>query len=172
MAQSLRARRTAPRVDLVGIYLNDHLAAATGGLELFKRAAHSLHGTPVGAAVERMAVEISEDRETLQEVMRSLGVPQRQYKVYAAWAAEKAGRLKPNGHLRSRSPLSTLVELEAMLVGVEAKSALWRTLEALAQTDTRLDGGRFAALQDRARQQANTLEDLRVQSAAEVFAAT
>jgi hypothetical protein len=119
-----------------------------------------------------MAVEINEDRETLQEVMRTLAVPERQYKVYAAWAAEKAGRLKPNGHLRSRSPLSTLVELEAMLVGVTGKSALWRTLAALAQTDERLDEGRFAALQDRARQQANTLEDLRIEAAAEVIGAT
>ncbi len=172
MAQLSRPRWTAPRADLVGIYLNDHLAAATGGVELFKRTARSLHETQVGAALERMAIEVSEDRATLQDVMRSLDVPQRQYKMYAAWAAEKAGRLKPNGHLRSRSPLSTLVELEAMLVGVEGKSALWRTLGVLAQSDSRLDAGRFAALQDRARQQANTLEDLRAEAAAEVIAAT
>jgi hypothetical protein len=34
--------------------------------------------------------------------------------VCAGWIGEKAGRLKLNGRLRSRSPLSSLEELEMM----------------------------------------------------------
>jgi hypothetical protein len=157
---------------LLSIYLNDHLAGATGGVELFSRTAGALHGSPVGAALERMAEEIREDRATLQEVMRSLGISQRRYKMSAAWLAEKAGRLKLNGHLRSRSPLSTLVELEAMLLGVEGKAALWRTLRTLADEHERLSASQFDALQDRARQQASTLEELRAQAAVEALATT
>ncbi|HEY5356166.1 MAG TPA: hypothetical protein VIJ82_00465 [Streptosporangiaceae bacterium] len=55
--------------------------------------------------------------------MHLLGIPVRTYKVYAGWLAEKAGRLKFNGRLRARSPLSNLVELELLRLGVEGKAA-------------------------------------------------
>ncbi|WP_327686169.1 hypothetical protein [Streptomyces sp. NBC_00467] len=38
--------------------------------------------------------------------------------------AEQAGRLKPNGHLFSRSPLSDILELEALLVGVTCEGGM------------------------------------------------
>jgi hypothetical protein len=41
---------------------------------------------------------------------------------------EKAARLKLNGHLLARSPLSSLEELEMLRLGVEGKAAGWRTL--------------------------------------------
>ena len=64
--------------------------------------------------------------------MAVLGLPVRHYKLSAAWAAEKAARLKLNGRLLSRSPLSSLEELEMLRLGVEGKAAGWRTLRALA----------------------------------------
>jgi hypothetical protein len=170
MAKLSGLRQWTPRrPDLLGIYLNDHLAAATAGAELFARTSSALAGTPGGAALERMRQQVEEDRRSLQEVMQALAVPQRRYKVYAAWAAEKAGRLKPNGAFRNRSPLSTLLELEALLVGVHGKASLWRTLRALAEYDGRLDADRFDSLQDRARQQANTLEEMRAEAVLEAF---
>jgi hypothetical protein len=64
--------------------------------------------------------------------MAALGISVRHYKVYAAWIGEKVGRLKFNGHLTSRSPLSGLEELEMLRLGVEGKAAGWRTLRTLA----------------------------------------
>jgi hypothetical protein len=61
-----------------------------------------------------------------------------------------AGRLKFNGRLLARSPLSDLEELELLLLGVEGKAAGWRTLRTLADTDTRLDAGRLDELISRA----------------------
>ena len=46
--------------------------------------------------------------------MAALGIPIRAYKVYAAWIGEKAARLKLNGYLLARSPLSSLEELECL----------------------------------------------------------
>src|SRR6266516_2436775 len=46
-----RTRRS--RHDLLGIYLNDHLAGATGGPELARRVAASHRGPRVGAAGQR-----------------------------------------------------------------------------------------------------------------------
>jgi hypothetical protein len=104
----------------------------------------------------------------LLDIMAALGIKVRRYKVGAAWVGEKAGRLKFNGRLFARSPLSNLEELEMLRLGVEGKAAGWRTLRTLADTDTRLDPGRLDELISRARRQADLLEDLRVGAASQV----
>ncbi len=154
---------------VLGIYLNDHLAGATAGTELAHRVArtHQAHG-PDGQ-LKGLAVEIAEDRAALIGMMKALDLPVRAYKVCAAWVGEKAGRLKFNGRLLARSPLSDLEELELLRLGVEGKAAGWRTLRALADTDKRLDSGRIEELMSRARRQADLLEELRVQAAERVI---
>jgi hypothetical protein len=151
---------------LLGIYLNDHLAGATGGTELAKRLAGVENEWSEGA-LGRLALEIAEDRETLLAIMADLDVSVRQYKVVAAWAAEKAARLKLNGHILTRSPLSRLVELEAMRLGVEGKAAGWRTLLVRSKVDDRLDSAQLDSLILRASKQSETLERLRVRAAVE-----
>jgi hypothetical protein len=84
---------------------------------------------------------------------------------------EGAARLKLNGYLLTRSPLSSLEELEMLRLGVEGKATGWRTLRMLADRDKRLDPGRLDELISRARRQADLLEDLRVRAADQVIAA-
>jgi len=154
---------------VLGIYLNDHLAGATAGTELAHRVArtHRVHG-PDGQ-LKRLAVEVAQDRAALIAMMKALGIPIRAYKVCTAWVGEKAGRVKLNGRLLARSPLSDLEELELLRLGVEGKAAGWRTLRALADTDRRLDPGRLDELMSRARRQADLLEELRVRAAEQVI---
>ena len=166
-----RARAPQSRQDQLGIYLNDHLAGATGGMELARRMAGSHDDPAQRMTLQRLAAEITEDRRALLDLMAALGLPVRHYKLSAAWAAEKAARLKLNGRLLSRSPLSSLEELEMLRLGVEGKAAGWRTLRALADTDSRLDRDRLDELMARARQQADLLEELRVQTAAHLIEA-
>jgi hypothetical protein len=156
--------------ELLGIYLNDHLAGATAGVELAHRMARSHTGPGAGSTMQRLAAEIAQDRSDLQEIMAGLGIPARAYKVCAGWIGEKVGRLKLNGRLRSRSPLSNLEELEMLRLGVEGKAAGWRTLRVLADSDPRLDAVRLDGLTSRAQGQADLLEDLRVRAADEVIA--
>lgn len=166
--------------NLLGIYLNDHLAGATAGTELARRmAARSRRGgdgsTPEdngregSGALSRLAAEIAQDRSTLLTIMAALGITVRTYKVGAAWIGEKAGRLKFNGRLLARSPLSDLEELEILRLGVEGKAAGWRTLRARADTDARLDAGRLDELISRASRQVEELEELRVRAASRVL---
>ena len=166
-----RARAPQSRQGQLGIYLNDHLAGATGGMELARRMAGSHHDPAQQMTLQRLAVEITHDRRALLDLMAALGLPVRHYKFSAAWAAEKAARLKLNGRLLSRSPLSSLEELEMLRLGVEGKAAGWRTLRALADADSRLDRDRLDELMARARQQADQLEKLRVQTAAHLIEA-
>lgn len=148
----------------LAIYLNDHLLGATGGVELSRRMAKTQSGSGHGhgEVLETLASEIAQDRESLIRLMRRLGVPVRRYKIYLGWVGEKAGRLKPNGRLVRRAGLSTVVELEAMRLGVEAKCLLWRTLLAVADQDPRLDADELEELRDRAQRQIDTLESLRL----------
>ncbi|MFF8281275.1 hypothetical protein ACF06W_00980 [Streptomyces albus] len=157
------------RVSMLRIYLNDHLTGATAGAELLRRTAGTHRGGPLGPELEELAREVAEDRQELVEIMVRLGVPVRQARVTAGWVAEKAGRLKLNGGLLSRSPLSDVLELEAMRLGVQAKTACWRTLAALADGEPRLDAGRLAELLDRAAAQARRLEALSARAVLQVW---
>jgi hypothetical protein len=164
-----RTNRSGP--GLLGIYLNDHLAGATAGTELARRIAATHGGPAADSALRSLAAEVAQDRAALLNMMRALGVPVRGYKVYAAWVGEKAGRLKLNGHLLTKSPLSYLEELEMMRLGVEGKAAGWRTLRVLADTDQRLDAAWLDELIAKAQRQSELLEELRVRAAAQVIAA-
>ncbi|MEV5909244.1 hypothetical protein ACWEGX_41035 [Streptomyces chartreusis] len=153
------AHRTG--ASLLGVYLNDHLAGATGGVERARHMTRSHRGTDLAAAMEPISHEITEDRAILIEIMERLDIPVRHYKIYAGRVAERAGRLKSNGRLVRRSPLSPLLELEALRVGVEGKAAVWQTLRDLADDEDRLDPDLLDSLLERARRQQGTLEELR-----------
>ncbi|MGH2676397.1 MAG: hypothetical protein ACRDH1_13410, partial [Actinomycetota bacterium] len=117
---------------LLGIYLNDHLAGAVGGVELARRALRNNRGAPPEADLERLAREIDEDRATLEGLMEGLRIPRSPVKGPVAWVLEKVGRLKLNGRLLEYSPLSRVIELELLASGVDTKRALWMALKGLA----------------------------------------
>jgi len=170
MARADTARDSGQtEASMLGIYLNDHLAGATAGTELAHRTARSHRDGKNGGTLRRLAAEIAQDRAALLDIMTALGIKVRRCKVSAAWVGEKAGRLKFNGRLLTRSPLSNLEEPEMLRLGVEGKAAGWRTLRTLADTDTRLHPARLDELISRARRQAGLLEDLRVDAADQVI---
>ena len=138
-------------------YLNDHLGAATAGVELVRRAARENEGSELGSFLSDLAGAIEADRETLEAIMGELGVKADRAKVAAGWAAEKVGRLKPNAQLRGYSPLSPLVELEGLLVGIQGKLALWRALAEVADA-VGLDRARLETLAERAESQQADVE--------------
>src|SRR4051794_5846547 len=159
-----------PRTDALAIYLNDHLAGTTGGLELAKRATAA--ATPENRPVlERLTAETQDDRRELLAIMATLDVPVRRYKILAAWLGEKAGRTKLNGHLVRRAPLSSLEEIEFLALTVHAKAACWKALRELALRDPRLDTDHLDDLAERANRQAAQLEALRAAVARTVLLA-
>lgn len=153
----------------LSIYLNDHLAAAVGAVQLARRAAGSNRESPYGEALAGLAAEINEDRHTLQGLLKRLGIRPDQVKIIASIGAERLGRLKLNGELLRYSPLSRLEELEFLLLGVTGKLALWRTLRAALGDDPRAAGANFDALIERATSQRRRLERLRERAAGEAL---
>jgi hypothetical protein len=156
-------------MSLLAIYLNDHLAGSTVGLELARRAARSNRGSGYGIFLDELAEDIRSDRESLLEIMRSLRVGVDRVKVSAAWAAEKLGRLKLNGQLLGYSPLSRLVELEALTLGVTGKLALWRALDQVQPGRPELSKARLDDLIARAERQVELLEQQRRKAVAEAL---
>jgi hypothetical protein len=144
-----------PAQRLLHIYLRDHLAGATAGVRLAGRiaAAH-----PGERRLAEIAAEIAEDRASLLDVMGAVGADPSRIKNAAAWAGERAGRLKLNGRILGRSPLSAVVELEALISGVTGKVQLWRSLAQASAGDSRLSGFDFEQLEQRAERQLRSLE--------------
>jgi hypothetical protein len=90
--------------------------------------------------------------------MDELEISRDRLKPAGAWVAEKLGRLKPNGQLRGYSPLSRLIELEGLYVGISGKSRLWKVLESTV--GERVPGLDFAQLGERADAQRTEVECL------------
>ncbi|MFY0569037.1 hypothetical protein ACN28E_35165 [Archangium lansingense] len=156
-------------VALLKIYLNDHLAGSTVGLELARRAKTENAGNAVGEYLDTFVSELREERMMLLSVMWMLGLKRDVVKQGVAWVGEKLGRLKLNGQLTGYSPLSRVVELESLCLGSEGRLSMWRTLQRLVRKDDRLGRFDFAALITRAEQQRRILERLRQQSSDEAF---
>jgi hypothetical protein len=153
----------------LSIYLNDHLAGATVGMRLARRSASSNRNSAYGPELDRIAREISEDREALKGIMSELEVGEDRVKVLGGMVAEAAGRLKLNGQLTGYSPLSRVVEIEGLALGVSGKLALWHGLEAIAPDQPHLDSDRLAPLIVRAQAQQQELESLRLRAMAETM---
>jgi hypothetical protein len=66
--------------------------------------------------------------------------PVRGHKIVAGWLAEKATRLKPNANVLTRSPLSDLIELETLYLGIQGKAGGWRVLLAVVD-ELRIEAG-------------------------------
>ncbi|HEY8809166.1 MAG TPA: hypothetical protein VIM28_04000 [Solirubrobacterales bacterium] len=151
--------------ELLAIYLNDHLAGATLGVELARRLQASNRDDPeFGPVLAEVCAEIEADRETLKAAMKRLGVGQSKLKPLAAVLGERLGRLKLNGRLWGYSPLSRLDELELLQIGVVGKRRLWRALEHTRASD--LPGFELGALAERATEQLRWLEALHLKAAA------
>ena len=150
---------------LLRIYMTDQLALGVLWRELARRARDSSDGTPEGAALERVASAISEDVALFGQMMRRLGFSTRTPKSALAVAAERLGRLKLNGHIISRSPLSRFEELDFLLMGIDGKVVLWQNLRDGAGLGERLPDIDFERLIERARSQRAELEPFHAQAA-------
>jgi hypothetical protein len=124
------------------VLLRNHQAGGQAAVDLFHRAAAGQRGRPYAAQLHQLAVEAREDLDFNESVMRRLGVAPSPVQVAVLRLGERIGRLKPNGQLLRRAPLSDVVELEGLIATVHIKIAGWQA----AQVADRLDEGELAEL--------------------------
>jgi hypothetical protein len=155
--------------ELLGVYLNDHLAGSAAGIELATKLRDNHQGTQFGEVMAAVHRDISQDRDALEELMRHLEVERHPIKEAAGWALEKLSRLRLNPVLTGSADLTRLLETEALSLGIEGKLRMWLALKEAAAGDQRLAGTDFDRLIERARGQRRTLEPHRLAAAVESF---
>jgi hypothetical protein len=152
--------------------LDDHLALFVGERELAGRCRGSNQHSRLGDFLKELEKALSEQEATLKEVVNRIdggrGV-ESLVKQGAAWFAEKLGRFKLNDALLSYSSLSRVVELETLAAAAQERVALWDSLAAIAETDSRLQSFDFLALRDQSQVQLTALNDHRRRAAVEAF---
>lgn len=156
---------------LIGIYLNDHLAGATGGAALVRRCLANNEGTRYEEFLRDLQGRVEEDRQALEGVFDHLGLRRNPGKVLAGVVVERVSRLKLNGQLRGYSPLSRVVEFEGLCAGVDAKQSMWRALQEIAADYPSLADFPFERYLGRAARQREELEARRLEAVREAFTA-
>ena len=121
---------TADARRVVRVYMGDHLTVMRAGRGLAGRmlrcGAHARCEDDVRAA----AAAFDAGCRTLSSLLRQLGASPPRSKLLAGAAAELLGRAKLNGRLRGRSPLSEVLELEALTATLALTATGWRGLQA------------------------------------------
>lgn len=166
------AEPAADPLRLLRLYLRDHDAAGAGGLQLLRRSCASNSDTPFGAPLADLLRQVEEDATALHRIATRLEVGRDPVKRAAAWVGVTLGGLKLNARVVRYSPLSRVYELEGLMGGVRAKRALWRSLQQVADVDTRLDKGELERMEQRADEQLATLDDLHERAVELAFVAT
>lgn len=153
--------RISPVVDrdLLGLYLADHLTGSAAGVSRIQRMAEANVDTPVFAELSMLADEIRTEQRFLEQIIHDLGLTQRRHRQAAAWAGEKVARLKNNGVLVKRSPMTLVLEAELMRSAVLAKKGGWETLRDNAEL-LGLDKQVFADLAENVDRQVAVLDQV------------
>ncbi|MDR7385670.1 NAD-dependent epimerase/dehydratase family protein [Promicromonospora iranensis] len=133
--------------ELFALYLSDHLTGATAALERMELMTRSYRDTPFHAELAEVTEQLRGQRELYRDLMDGLGVPFRRHRQVAAWFAEKSGRLKLNGRVVRRSPMSPVLEVELIRSAILARIGGWQTLREHAD-DIGLDPDQLDGLID------------------------
>jgi hypothetical protein len=141
------------------IYLNDHIAAAVAWSALAARIARENAGTPLGDTVERLRRDLEEEVPLLRVLLRETGGRERRAKQWLARSAERIGRFKSNGAVRGYSPLSRLVEIEALTASLALRASMWRSLSTALGGQRTVGRTTLAELDARAHRQIGELDD-------------
>lgn len=141
---------------LFGLYLSEHFTASTAGLGRLERMTRAFRDTPFHAELAEVTEQLRGERELYRDLLDRLDVPRRRYRQVAAWAGEKAGRLKLNGRVVEQSPMTMVFEPEVMRAGVLAKIGGWQTLREHAD-EIGLDPAQLDELIAQAYQQIDVL---------------
>ncbi|HEU4953166.1 MAG TPA: hypothetical protein VFT28_01250 [Gemmatimonadales bacterium] len=144
-------------------YLNDHLAGSVSAIQMLERAVEDHAGTPLGPQLADLLTGIRAAQAELRSVMQRLGYTENPVKKAGAWLAQHAGRLKIGGS--GESDLARFELFEALTLGLQGQSKLWRALRAVAVKHPPLDGVDLARLERQAQEHHDLVEAWRLAAA-------
>lgn len=143
-------------------YLNDHLAGSVAALELLEHLIERHADMPWAGSLTKLRGEIEEDQTSLRDLLRRLGEEESATKKTLGWLSEKLGVARRTLSPGYEPELAMLEDLEALALGIQGKLGLWRALEIVTPAPTALRSLDLAHLQQRARNQYERVEALRL----------
>ena len=143
-------------------YLNDHLAGSVVALELLEKLGTLYAGMPLLAELRD---DVTADRNELEQLMNRLQIAQSQTRKFTAWLAEKATELKLRLDDSSDGTLYLLETFEVLSLGIEGKKGMWLALAAAAENADELRAIDYNHLVQRAEQQRQKVEEVRLETA-------
>jgi hypothetical protein len=115
--------------------------------------------TPVFAELSSLEEQIRAEHDLLEQLLRDLGMRKLRHRQAAAVAGEHIGRVKTNGRLFTRSPMTLVLEVELQRSAVIGKRGVWQTLADNAE-DLGMEPELFGELAAQAARQQETLEQV------------
>jgi hypothetical protein len=114
---------------LLRAYISDHLQLIRAGHDLACRTRRREPDGELGSLLDAVADELREQESVAIAFLRQLGAGAPWLRLAIGAAAEKIGRLKPNGRFLQASPLALVFELEVLEAMLESASRFWRVLD-------------------------------------------
>lgn len=143
-------------------YLRDHLAGSIVALEALNHLIIVFQDRPEGPQIVELKTEVEADQAVVKALLSKLVQDESALKKAGAWMAEKLFMTK----VKAEGELGTLEVLEMLVLGIEGKLRLWRSLSCL---DTGLN---LPELEAGATRQIQFVENLRLQVAKRALAAS
>ena len=152
------------------VYLNDHLAGGTAGVNIAQMAADEHRSDAHGAFFGEIASDIRKDHDTLERIMEALNTERSATKVAAAEIGSRVMAPKFKG---TEDELNAFVTLETLSIGVEGgKHCLWQALKTVEGANPALAAFDIDELVARARDQRSRIEAKRLELAPQALAHT
>jgi hypothetical protein len=148
----------------LAIYLNDHLAGSVIALEMLQDLADD-------PEIAQLREEILADREVLERLLARTGAEISHPRQAAAWLTEKLGDVKLYLDDPDQGALRRLEMLETIAMGIFGKESLWASLQESMSGNPLLQGEDYTLLRQRAQQQRERIERLRLATAKAAFTA-
>jgi hypothetical protein len=150
-------------------YMKDHFAGSVAAVELLDHLISSNRGKIHEQIFIQLRQEVGEDQEVLRGLLDDLDSGSGALRNTTAFLSEKLARIKLLLEDPSGGQLARLEKLETLALGIDGKRALWHSLLAVAEEIPALRKVDLARLVQRAGDQRNRVEDLRVEAAREAF---
>jgi hypothetical protein len=152
------------------VYLTDHLAGATAGVNLSEMAAEEHRADEHGAFFGEIASEIKADFETLERLVDELGVGKSATKTAAAEIGSKV--MAPKFVGGDDDELNAFITLETLSMGVEGKVCMWKALKTVEDAYPTLESYDLDELIARGQSQRERIEAARLEIAPQALAHT
>lgn len=157
--------------DPLHIYLNDHLAGATAGVELVRTAAEN-HDGDLGEFFTELADGISADFNTLTSLIDQLNAHASGAKEAFAKVGAEISASKFSGESIDDPAFGTFLTLETLSIGVEGKACMWKALKVVEGDYRELSALDIDALIEKAQSQRDAIEGKRLEVAAGALSAS